>query len=46
MREMTDRTITDQETNKSDTLARRILALIGIVIFFGLPIYGFDEDSD
>ena len=43
---MMDRATLDQPTKKSDTLTRRILALIGIVIFLGLPIYGVDESSD
>ena len=43
---MMDRATKDQPTKKSDTLTRRILALIGIVIFLGLPIYGADLSSD
>ena len=31
---------------KQESLTRRILALIGIVIFFGLPIYSVDEGSE
>jgi hypothetical protein len=45
-RGMMDRATTDQPTKKSDTLTRRILALISIVIFLGLPIYGVDEGSE
>lgn len=45
-RGMMDRATADQPTKKSDTLTRRILALIGIVIFLGLPIYGVDEGSE
>ena len=45
-RGMMDRATIDQPTKKSDTLTRRILVLIGIVIFLGLPIYGVDESSD
>ena len=45
-RGMMDRATINQPTKKSDTLTRRILALIGIVIFLGLPIYGADESSD
>ena len=43
---MIDRASKDQPAKKPDTLTRRILALIGIVIFLGLPIYGADERSD
>jgi len=43
---MMGRATTDLPTKRSDTLTRRILALIGIVIFLGLPIYGVDESSD
>ena len=43
---MMDRKTTDQTTKKADTLTRRILALISIVIFLGLPIYGADASSD
>ena len=41
-----DRMTTDQPTKKADTLVRRILALISIVVFLGLPIYGVDASSD
>ncbi len=43
---MMDRATIDQPTKKSNTLTRRILALIGIVIFLGLPICGIEEGSD
>jgi hypothetical protein len=43
---MIDRKTTEQPTKKSDALPRRILALISIVIFLGLPIYGVDASSD
>ena len=43
---MMDRATTDQPTKKSDTLTRRILTLIGIVIFLGLPIYSADESPE
>ena len=43
---MMGRSTQDQPTKRSDTLTRRILALIGIVIFLGLPIYGVDDSSE
>lgn len=41
-----DRKTTGQQVKKADTLTRRVLALISIVIFLGLPIYGVDASSD